>query len=103
MISTSMNLSEIRYTISHNIHEIEQTSKIAVPLGVGLLAFRKESARIPIINGDKATPLDSIKYWTDKAILRISGRVTSLTVDVVFGDDMGINSATTANIMPNNN
>ena len=57
---------------------------------------------MPVMRGESAAPLDSMKYWIDMAVLRISGSATSLTVDVTFGEDMGINNAVTPSMIPNN-
>ena len=73
---------------------------MAVSLGRGLFALLKASAIIPVSSGESAAPLDSIKYWMDIAVLLISGRATSFTVDVTFGEDMGINSEVKASIIP---
>ena len=56
-----------------------------------------------MMNGAKAAPLDSMKYWIAIAVLRISGTVTSFTVEVTFGEAMGRNKAVIANNIPNIN
>lgn len=78
-----------------------QMIKIAASRGLGLLALRRESAIRPVIKGARAAPLDSMKYWMDIAVLRISGSATSFIVDVTFGEDIGIKSAVTPSIIPN--
>ena len=78
-----------------------QIIRMAVCLGLGLLASLSVSAIIPVINGASAAPLDSIKYWIARAELRISGNATSFTVDVTFAEEMGINKAVIAIMIAN--
>ena len=78
-----------------------QIIRMAVCLGLGLLASLKASASIPVINGASAAPLDSIKYWIARAELRTSGNATSFTVDVTLADEMGINKAVIAIMIAN--
>ena len=78
-----------------------QTMRMAVCLGLGLLASLSASANIPVINGANAAPLDSIKYWIARAELRISGNATSFTVEVTFADEIGMNKAVTAIMIAN--
>jgi hypothetical protein len=67
-------------------HVDTQIAKIAVPRE--LLA-----AMYPASSGANAAPVFSMKYCSAKAVLLTSGKVMSYTVEITFGDAIGMKSA----------
>src|SRR6186997_2612970 len=87
LISFSTKNRAPRYRKKHRIQAVIQTFIMAICL------LPVENAMAPAIVGARAAPLFSMKYSTDWAELRTSGRLMSKTVEVTLGEENGMNNA----------